>query len=345
RELFQLLESIAFVFASPVVNGLDTEEQERLVRAIGTPSRVDEQVIGHIDTILQYCKRQNDAFGPRAVLDTVLGQRNLVRDLLAECPPILRPRLLSTYSDMSTSVGLYYFDLNDFDRAWYYFDQARAAAQDADNTELSIYALCQMSYAAGWHRKTHTAIDTAGAARNLLVVKPGDPLMRVCVADATAKAYAIDGQHSASMAEMETAQSSLASVGQVSAESPAYWYTEGLLACEKSYCLVRLGKPQDAAIAAITALELFDNSAMGSVGSVASCMLFLGNARLQSGEIEEAARVVGDAAELAAKTRSPRLVTELRVTRTWMQPWQGSQAVSVLDDQLTAYGLAPATIG
>ncbi|MGH3821601.1 MAG: hypothetical protein ACRDRA_01960 [Pseudonocardiaceae bacterium] len=345
RKLLQLLRSaVGTAVASSALADLDPEERVRLVRAIGSPSRVDEQVIDHIDGILQYCKRQQDALGSRAVLNTVLGQRNLVHDLLAECPATLRPRLLSTYSNMSTSVGLYYFDFNEFDRAWYYFDQARAAAQDAGNTELSIYALCQMSYVAGWHRKTHTAIDTAGAARNLLVVRTGDPLMRACVADATAKAYAIDGQYTASMVEMEAAQSSLASAGQVPAESPAYWYNEGLLACEKSYCLVRLGKPQDAVVAANTALELFGNSAMRSVNSVASCRLFLGNAHLQSGGIEEAARVVGDAAELAAKTRSVRLVTELRMTRERMQPWQGTQAVSVLDDQLTAYGLAPATI-
>jgi hypothetical protein len=71
---------------------------------------------------------------------------------------------------------------------------------------------------------------------------------------------------------------------------------------------------------------------------------FLGKAHLESGEIEEAARVLGDAAGLAARTRSVRLVRELRAARTRMHPWHGTQAVSALDDQLRAYGLAPATI-
>ncbi|MGH3695517.1 MAG: helix-turn-helix transcriptional regulator [Pseudonocardiaceae bacterium] len=341
-ELLRLLGSaVGTVVASPVFADLDPGERERMVRAVGSPSRVDEQIIDHIDAILQDCKRQHDALGSRAVLDTALGQRNLVRDLLPECSDTLRPRLLSTYSDMSTSIGFYYFDLNDFDRSWYCFDQARAAAWDADDTELSIYALCQMSYVAGWQGKTPTAIDTVAAARSLLV-KTGDPLMRVCVADKTARAYAIDGQSAECMAEMEAAQDGLASVGQAPTESTAYWYNQGLLLGARSYCLLQLGKPQDAAIAASTGLELLDDS---YVDKLAYCGVFLGKAHLQSGEVEEAARVVGDAAGLAAKTRSVRLVTELRATRTRMQPWQGTQAVAVLDDQLKAYGLAPATFG
>src|SRR5262249_8489595 len=65
-----------------------------------------------------------------------------------------------------------------------------------------------------------------------------------------------------------------------------------------------------------------------------------GNAYLRSGEIEEAARVVGDAAGLAAKTRSARLVSELRATRERMRPWRDTQAVAVRDDRVMACGLA-----
>jgi hypothetical protein len=66
---------------------------------------------------------------------------------------------------------------------------------------------------------------------------------------------------------------------------------------------------------------------------------------LQSGEIDEATRVVGDAAGFAAQTRSPWWVKELRATRARMRPWQGTQAVWVLDDRLAACGLVPGTAG
>jgi hypothetical protein len=81
------------------------------------------------------------------------------------------------------------------------------------------------------------------------------------------------------------------------------------------------------------------------VDGYAVCTLHLGNAHLQTGEIGDAARVVGDAAGLAVQTRSARLVKELRMTRARMQPWQGTQAVSVLDDQLAACGFVSGRAG
>ncbi len=336
RGLIQLLGWAAgTATALPVLGALNTDEQERLTRAVVSPSRVDDKVIDHIEAMLRYCKRQEDALGSRAVLPTALAQRNLVHNLLGECSATLRPRLLSIYSSMSTSIGYYLFDLNDFDNSWHYWDQARAAAQDADNTELDIYTLSEMSYAASWQGKAHTAIDTAAAAQSL-IRKTQDPLMRVCVADKAARAYALDGRFEACMTECEKARGSLASTGQVSAESPAYWYHEGLLASETSDYLLQLGKPQEAVASASKGLTLFDNS---FVDSRAFCTLFLGKARLQSGEVEEGARVIGTAAGLAAQTRSARLVKELRTTRAHMQPWQNTHAVKTLDDQLAACGL------
>ena len=342
RELFELLGwATGTVITSPVLSALDPDELERLARAIASPSRVDQQVIDHLAAILQHCKRQNDALGPRAVLNTVIAQRNLVRDLRAECPSALRPNLLSVYSNMSTSIGYYFFDLNDADSAMRYCDQARAAAHEAGNTELSIHALCNMSSFASWQGKAHIGIDLAAAAQSL-ASKTDDALLRVAVADNAARAYAIDRQYEACMAECERAQDGLILAGDVSIESPVYWYHEGWLASGKSDCLLRLGKPLEAAVSANSGLALFDKS---FVVSLAFCTLRLGNAYLQSNEIEEAARVIGTAVSPVAQTRSERLVTELRTTRARMRPWQSTPAVKVLDEQLMAYRLMPHSAG
>lgn len=337
REILQLLRRTTSIIAAlTVVSGLDGDEQERLARAIASPSRVDGKVIDHLDAMLRYCKRQDDALGSRAVLKTVLAQRDLIDDLLTECPASLRSRLLSVYSDMSTSIGYYFFDLNDFDSAQHYCDQARAAAQKAGNAELGIYALCEMSDHASWQGRAHAAIDFAAAAQSL-VTKTEDPLMRICAAQRTATAYAIDGQYAACMVECESAQDGLTSVGEVPAESLGYFLNEGYLARRRSECFLRLGKPQEAATSAHAGLMQYDKS---FVDGYAVCTLHLGNARLQSGEIDEAARVVGNAAGLAIRTRSARLLQELRTTRTRLQPWQDTQAVKELDDLFVAYGLA-----
>ncbi|MGH3944546.1 MAG: hypothetical protein ACRDSI_05815 [Pseudonocardiaceae bacterium] len=341
RELLQLLGwAVGTVVASPTARDLDTEEQERLARAVVSPNRVDERVIDHIDAMFRHCQRQEDALGSCAVLPTVLGQSNLIRDLLEECPTNLRSRLLSIYSDMSTSIGYYFFELNDADSAKGYHEQARTAAHDAGSVELSIYALCEWSYTASWQGQAPAGLDLAAAAQGL-VSKTQDPLMRVGAAQRAATAYAFDGQYKECMVELEKARDSLASAGQFSPESPLYFYNEGYLTSHESECLLRLGRPQDAAASASAGLALYDKS---FVDGYAVCTLHLGNAHLQSGEIDEAARVVGDAAGLAAQTQSARLVKELHATRARMQPWQGTQAVSVLDDRLAACGLMSATV-
>jgi DNA-binding XRE family transcriptional regulator len=103
RELLRLLRWAATTLAAAHVSGLNTDEQERLAKAIATPRRVDGPVIDHIETMLQHCKHQEDSLGPQAVLQTVLAQRNLVDSLLgnartrfgpgccrciATCPPL-----------------------------------------------------------------------------------------------------------------------------------------------------------------------------------------------------------------------------------------------------------------
>lgn len=213
RGLLQLLGWAATTVAASPVSGLDTEEQERLAQAIASSSRVDAQVIDHIETMLQHCKRQDDALGPQAVLHTVLAQRQLVRALLADCPAVLRPRLLSVHSNMSSSAGFYFFNLDDAASAMHYCDQARAAAQEARNTELAVYALCNMSYFASWDGKAHAGIDFAAAAQSL-AGKTGDVLLRVCAADRAGTAYAVDGQYKECMAEFDRARAGLFIINQ-----------------------------------------------------------------------------------------------------------------------------------
>jgi tetratricopeptide (TPR) repeat protein len=336
RELFQLFGWAATTIATvPAMSNLDDEEQERLARTILTPSRIDTRVIDHLVTILRDCKQQDDAFGPRAVLHTVLTQRLLTRHLLTDCPSSLRPRLLSVYSGMSSSVGDYLFDLNDLDSARYYYSEARAAAHEAHNTELSIYALCSMSYAACSQDTAYAGIDLAAAAQSL-AAQTDDPFVRVCAAERAGTAYAVDGQYKPFKAAFDRAHDDLISAEDVPPESPAYYYHGGLLASHQSECLLRLKKPREALISASTGLTRFNKS---YVDGYALCTLYLDNAHLQTGEIDEAARVIGDAASLATQNRQARLMKELHVTRARLQPWQATQAVKALDEQLARCGI------
>jgi hypothetical protein len=86
------------------------------------------------------------------------------------------------------------------------------------------------------------------------------------------------------MVELERARDGLVSNAQVSPESPMCFYNEGYLTSRESECLFRLGRPREAAASASAGLALYEKS---FVDGYAVCTLHLGNAHLQSGEIDE----------------------------------------------------------
>ncbi len=336
REHLRLLGQLATAIAASPFLSMDSDEQERLSKVVAVPSRVDEQSIAHIEAVLSDCKRQEDAFGPYSVLHTVIAQREFVDSLLDECSDELRPRLLSLYSSMSTSIGAYCFNLDDVASAMHYCEQAREAAQEARNTELAIHALCTMSFFASWQGKAHAAIDLSAAAQNLCP-RTDDHLLQARTAAEFGMAYAADGQYKECMSEFDQAYATLAApASQRSPESPVYWLHEGLIASHHSDCLIRLGKPKEAIFAAERGLRLFDSS---FTSGLAYCTLRLGTARLLSGEVEEAARLTSEGALLATKHRSARLISELRAARGRLQPWHNTTAVKELDERLWRWGL------
>jgi hypothetical protein len=62
-------------------------------------------------------------------------------------------------------------------------------------------------------------------------------------------------------------------------------------------------------------------------------------AYVQCNEIDEAARLLGDAGEIAAGDGSLRLIGRLEQARAAMQPWQHTAAIGTLDERLVTYGL------
>lgn len=190
RDLLRTLAWAASAAATvPIFGGLDLGEQEQVVRVLDGQHRADDSVVGHIETVLWAAMRQDDALGPQAVLDTVLAQRRLVRTILADCPAALRARLLSLFANLSRFAGWLCFDLSDLDSAAHFYEQARIAAHEAENTELGIFVLCNLSHLATWRGQPRAGIDHAVAA-TAWASDTDDTLLRAYVADVSARAYA-----------------------------------------------------------------------------------------------------------------------------------------------------------
>ncbi|MGH3940901.1 MAG: hypothetical protein ACRDTG_20135 [Pseudonocardiaceae bacterium] len=193
-----------------------------------------------------------------------------------------------------------------------------------------------MSYFASWQGKAHAAIDFAAAAQSL-TGKTDDVLLQACAAERAASAHGVDGKYKECMTEFDRALTGLAlPAGRRSPESPAYYFSEGVVASKQSDCLLRLGKPAEAAASAERGIQLFDNS---FTHGLAYCTLRLGTARLLCGELEEGTRVTAEGALLANQIRSARLTSEVRVARGRMGPWRDTPAVKELDERLRVFGM------
>jgi len=336
RIVLQLLISwaAAAAAAGPVLHNLNPDDQQRLAAAVRAPSRVDAAVIDHLEQVLGHCVRQDDALGPQAVLDTVLAQRHLTAGLLAECPPALRPRLLSVHADQSRVTGWLSYNSNDFDGAATYYEQARTDAHQAQDPALGARVLCQMSQLATWQQQPRVGIDHAIAAQSW-AQRTDDLLLRAWAATTVARAYARDGQQSACLAELDTARAGIAAAtGQPSVVAGVF--TEGLHAGIRGKCLLQLNRPADALQATERSLATLDRT---YVRDVAFTTVNLGWARLECGDLNHAAATLEQAADLAVQNRSARLVSGIHAVRARMQPWQDSRAVIQLDQRLRAYQL------
>jgi hypothetical protein len=339
REMLRILGWAATAAtATPVFESLSPAEQDRVVAAVHTPTRVDDTVVGHIEGVLWRCMRQDDTLGPQSALDTVLAQRNLAFGMLDGCPARVRPRLLAAYANLSRFAGWLSFDLNDHDSAWYYYEQARTAAHEAQDTELGALVLCHMSHLATWQRHPRIGIDHALAAQGW-TLQTADPLLRAYASDVAARAYAMEGERTPCLIELDRAEQfiSVAESRGTPPRSMAYFYGRGQLDATRSQCLLQLGEPGPA----ITV----GHAAMSSIGpsfvrNRAFSALRVGGAYLASGEIDQAARVLGDVARLAAQNGSARLMEEFRATWGQLRPWARTHEVRDLDDLVSGYGLA-----
>jgi tetratricopeptide (TPR) repeat protein len=191
-----------------------------------------------------------------------------------------------------------------------------------------------MSQLATWQGKPRIGIDHAGAAGQW-ASRTGDMRLRANTADVAARAYAADGQRDACLAALDTAHTALTAADD---QAPSYSdLDEAIHISVRGECHLKLGEPDRTVSYAQQSLKLLGRS--HARRSVAMTIVDLVEAYVQCTEIDEAARLLGDAGEIAAGDGSLRLIERLEQVRAAMQPWQHTAAVRALDERLAAYGL------
>ncbi|MGH3924397.1 MAG: hypothetical protein ACRDTT_16300, partial [Pseudonocardiaceae bacterium] len=165
--------------------------------------------------------------------------------------------------------------------------------------------------------------------------RAGDQQLRAYTFDVAARAYAADGQRDACLSALDAAHAALPAAGDDPAESVCS-YDEAIHISIRGGCHLALHDSQRAIDYSQQSLATLDPSA---VRNVAFTRLELGTAYVQCEEIDEAARLLGDAGEIAAGNSSARLTERLHQARAQLQPWQDTHAVRELNDRFITYGL------
>lgn len=337
RDILQWLSWAAgTAAAAPVLHGLDLDERERTAQAIANPSRVDGPVVDHIDHVLWRCMRQDDVLGPQASLDTVLAQRNLVQRLLPAAAGPLHTRLLSLYANLSRFAGWLCFDLSNYSAASFYYETARAAAHDAENTELGAFVLCNMSHLATWRGQPRIGIDHAVAAQGWASLTD-DRQLQAYAFDVAARAYAKAGRRDAAEHSLDQAERTLDDARQ---PSPwVYFFNSGQLTSTRSTCHLDLGAAEHAVRTAEASMTLIDSSFVRNL-AITSTHLGVARLRMKKPDVAGGAAAIADAGRLASHNRSTRLVEKVRSGVQELSPWRAEPEVKDALDQLAVYGFA-----
>jgi hypothetical protein len=186
---------------------------------------------------------------------------------------------------------------------------------------------------ATWQSTPRIGIDHAVAAGQW-ANRTDDLRLRAMIAGVAARAYAADVQRDACRTALDTAHTVLTTADN---HAPSHTvYDEAMHISFRGECHLRLHEAGPAVSYAQQSLKLLDPS---HARDVAMTIVELSEAYVQCTEFDEAARLLGDAGDIAADMSSVRLIDRLEQARAAMKPWGHTAAVRVLDERLRAYGV------
>lgn len=336
RELVQKIgATLAVAAAAPLLDIADPDGRARAAEAIDAPHRVDVATIEQAERGLKNFRMQSDILGPQAVLSAVLAQRDVIGDFAAHASSELRPRVMSLYAELSQLLGWELYDIGDYRGAMHYYEDARTAAHDAENSELVTYILSNMSQLATWQGKPRVGIDHAIAAQTW-AGESHSPMAQAYAADVAARAFAAAGDKSRARAALEIERAAAAEARSGGEPLGAWWYfyDESYYWGIRSEVSRQLDDPADALYASTTALSFSDPA---NVRDHTHRVIDQAKAHIAHGNVDQASQVITEAAHSMMINRSPRLNQIIRDARADLTPWQRTKPVRQLDQTLRDY--------
>jgi tetratricopeptide (TPR) repeat protein len=327
--LLEASSALAVVAAAPVL------EVPRLVTGSRSGRHSpDVAIVQYTSDVVAGLRRLGGTVGPRITLQPAMSLRSAMSALARSVPSVVTSQALTAYGDLTQLIGWLLFNLGDHKAAWYYYDDARAAAYRAGDNDLASYTLAASSQLAAARRRPGHAVDHAQAA--IVAAKAsGSSYAMAYAADVAARAYAEAGQLGRCQAALDREQEALVRITDDTPRSPWwYFYDRSFYWGTEAECALKFDLPVDASDAARRALGLV---APVNCHNSALTLAYRAEALIKQGEYSEACDTLADSARLTTLNSSRRISSRIHLLRQELHVADGTSAVRELDEKLAEY--------
>ncbi len=283
-------------------------------------------------SITEHDRHVVDSQPAQGLLGPVLGHLHFVSELLESSHArSTQVQLAAAASEAAGFASRLAFDLNNHPAGWRYHRTAVAYAERAGNDMLRAYHLADMSLWAGILEDGKLAVQLIHGANSLI---PGNasPPLQAWFAAREASAHSRVGDQSAALHALERAETLASSTADVGESTWPWTHPFGVGGADgyRGAIGARLKLP-DIAVPSLQAALRTQNP----VNKYRALVLGdLATSHLPTAEVEESARLVGEAFDIGAQLGSYRVLQRVREVRSYLNPYRDLAAVRDLDERM-----------
>jgi transcriptional regulator with XRE-family HTH domain len=317
--------------------GREDEDRERIARALEHPGAVDLAAVEALAGVLAAQRRAEDILGSAAVLPPVMAQLGAVEDMVTEARGPARPALVDVAGQWAQFAAWLQASIRHDAAAVRLNDQAIVLGVEAGNASLVSQAVSMKGHIAWMAGQPGPAIGLTQAAQRDRAAFPGQHAIS---AAHEARAHAMTGDAAAAERKLDDAMASAQAADARRDETPPwlYYHSPAYFEVQRGVVLgyfAAAPRYRDMALAALRAG--YDGLPEAERGSewAAGYLVHMAAVHERAGEADQAAALALDAAQVAAKTGSPRLRGMLAPQHKRMAArWPGHAGMALLDDAL-----------
>ncbi len=297
----------------------------------GKPTPATAQDLDHLADRYQALYHST---APAVLMTPVIAHLETLRDLLRQGGTAsVRRRLLANQARVATLAGrLAFFDLRDSLTARGYYSLALESAGEAGEHLQAAGALAHMAFIPAADRGYAAAVEYLRGAGRHAARRP-DNRVTSWLHAVESEIQANAGSHDAALAAIDQAREALAKPG-LTADLPWFdYYDETRLSGFAGYATLRAGRFEESRAALTDALGRLPRTA---VKQRAVFLTDIATVEFSSGDLDQACRTAGDAADQLRQAGYAVGFGRLRDFRRSVERWSDSTPVRVLHEQLAA---------